>query len=808
MRTSIKRFISFIIAALFCFFQIAAFFAALPKAALALEPREPEFKGVPSGYNANDYTKLVNFLETKDSNGIKNGKKLNNAYDPNDPYTWNNSELGFDRSARSEFKWYAVGNEKRIESISLDITELAESACCAGSLDVSGCAFLKSISICMEEWITGLNTNGCTSLKNITLNFTIRIKNLDISTNTALESLYCEWCPLSSLDTSNNSELTCLFLSNGYIKVLDLINNPKLPHDYIEVDGSGYISMYFSGYDSLKPIVSVRDESGASFLGWYNALGKLLSIDRDTENISDLERVLIARFSDGTGLTETPTPMPTAVPTPTPTPKPTPSALDRALGKSPFNYDADTALAAALLAYSTYNGPNDTGIRVALSNYGFESDDIYSNNYGGSLAFTIGVKDYLGSDAEEGEKLIVIAAQGSTNPYELFKDATAITTEVYNGYLVYGIVRDFKNAIREGLERCGLPNGKCKVLLTGHSLGGAAVNYVAAMMNDGEFGRIGKENIYCYTFGAINPILAYSPVDNGYENIHNIYNYYDTFSPFMFGLMLPTGMGTGYGKFGHLDMYFKDHRSLWNKLSPWYVQVADHINHDMDKYFGDVRNGTVEENGILCGSNHNLNTIFMQASLECAADIKLFNEAGELMVNTEGEKTYYNTSDCVSICVYDGKASICVPNDCAYTLEIDCTDGGTMDCLFRTFNLMTGETLSENSFEGIETKENSLFQAELASTVGEVRLFRVDSGGSLREVFADGTVEVTNEPEISFEPTAEPTAIPDNSTTEIPETSLANERASTIEKRIPVLISAVVLIAAATVTIIVLKWKK
>ena len=80
----------------------------------------------PAGYNDHDYQKLVAFLETEDENGVKNGEKLFESYDPEDPTTWTDSS------------WHWIyWLEGRVSDIRLAFIEEL-----VGRLDVSGCTEL------------------------------------------------------------------------------------------------------------------------------------------------------------------------------------------------------------------------------------------------------------------------------------------------------------------------------------------------------------------------------------------------------------------------------------------------------------------------------------------------------------------------------------------------------------------------------------------------------------------------------------------------------------------------------------------
>ena len=42
----------------------------------------------PDGYNDHDYQKMVAFFEQTDENGVRNGEKLSEDYDPTDSETY------------------------------------------------------------------------------------------------------------------------------------------------------------------------------------------------------------------------------------------------------------------------------------------------------------------------------------------------------------------------------------------------------------------------------------------------------------------------------------------------------------------------------------------------------------------------------------------------------------------------------------------------------------------------------------------------------------------------------------------------
>lgn len=164
------------------------------------------------------------------------------------------------------------------------------------------------------------------------------------------------------------------------------------------------------------------------------------------------------------------------------------------------------------------------------------------------------------------------------------------------GKEVWHNVYDFEEKVWKGLDEYLDANPEVekdknlKILVTGHSLGGATANMIAARMdylrNRGEWiDTVKKKNIYCYTFGAIKVLTQNVNIEDKYENIFNIYNKYDSFGPD--GNMKSTNASHPKAKFGitleYDSLKAKEKGFSWN-------------NHDMGhNYKKAVEIGLVEK---------------------------------------------------------------------------------------------------------------------------------------------------------------------------------------------------------------------
>ena len=233
---------AFALALAFCLALAAIPASALPRFDVKAEVT-PSWT-VPAGYNIHDYTKCVEFLEQTDADGVKNGEKLSDTYDPNDPGTW-----GVD-----SFRWTATNGEQRLLTISAYSQELY------GSLDVSGCTALERLN-CYYNNLSELDVSGCTALEELLCSFN-NLSELDVSGCTALERLYCYSNNLGALDVSG-----CIAL-----EVLGCTTN-----NLSELDVSGCTSLWELGCSSNN--LSELDVSGCTALKelWcsYNNLSEL-----------------------------------------------------------------------------------------------------------------------------------------------------------------------------------------------------------------------------------------------------------------------------------------------------------------------------------------------------------------------------------------------------------------------------------------------------------------------------------------------------------------------------------------------------
>ncbi len=446
-------------------------------------------------------------------------------------------------------------------------------------------------------------------------------------------------------------------------------------------------------------------------------------------------------------------------------------------------YNKDTALASAVISamletksFSDASQNEIIRIQENFHNLGFDYENIAIGNYKYDKIPTLKMQDY-GVDLNDGayayaiaadsidvdreyNNLIIIAARGSTTLSEFAGDGTS--DNAYHsefGYYIYDNSYSFYKSIIKGLSKFlethefTLTDGskstlndylesntdkklKFKILLTGHSLGGAATDLVAQWFNSGALGggwngTYEKSDVHAYTFGAINAIaeggyerpwtwLHGCPVAAGYENVHNVYNFYDTFGPKGHHSLATERwfyhIGSGYGKFGHLDLFeenFNDSHNMYNYIRAVQYDKVDYNYHytrdvwkqehlyacpvDIDVYKSDQLVGRVKDNVVD----------------EDVTQIPMF-------VDEEGVKHILLTGP-----------------DSDYSIRITATAEGTMNAYINDINDSEGY----KNIEGIALETGKTFevQAKDGTKACEEKILVLDENSNpVREVIENG----------------------------------------------------------------------
>lgn len=237
------------------------FISAMPMqlAAEAMTPPTTRY-ATPDGYNDHDYQKMVAFFEQTDENGVRNGEKLSENYDPTDPGTWreaDGSEIGVE--------WTVDDDEYRICEIRIGSSSLGM----MGNLDVSGCTGLDRLD-CSENQLTEINVSGCTALTDIDCSNN-KLTELNVSTNTELYTLRCYGNQLTELDVSENTWLYELYCFGN---------------ELVRIDISGCIDL--DGLDCSENQLTELDLSGNTSLRWLDCSGNRIT-ELDLTANSELE---------------------------------------------------------------------------------------------------------------------------------------------------------------------------------------------------------------------------------------------------------------------------------------------------------------------------------------------------------------------------------------------------------------------------------------------------------------------------------------------------------------------------------------
>lgn len=259
--------------------------------------------------------------------------------------------------------------------------------------------------------------------------------------------------------------------------------------------------------------------------------------------------------------------------------------------------DNRLSVLAGILSWAVYNDTDKAPMKSVLNALGIPAEDIFEYQQPNSdthYAYTI-AKKRIQVDGKE-TNLLIISARGTQTGEEARSDHFTRPDTNFFGYKAYGFVSKFETEVMTGLNNYldkhpEITEMPLKVLFTGHSLGGAAANLLGARFTlFSESGSwwaplLTKDDIYVYTFASIDSIRTdRETVATGFENIHNIYNYHDSYGPHGWPIFTAAG-NSGHGKFGHINLFYTDVDQ---------GAFGANQNHMMNVYLDAVKDGKVQ----------------------------------------------------------------------------------------------------------------------------------------------------------------------------------------------------------------------
>lgn len=400
--------------------------------------------------------------------------------------------------------------------------------------------------------------------------------------------------------------------------------------------------------------------------------------------------------------------------------------------KSAYVYDNELATFGAMLSCAVEKSEQDTV--DLLQKIGVDGCGLHNIEKNEMFAFAVAHKE-MRLNGEDAVVLFVIA-RGTANPYEAFSDAMNIKDPFFN-YTAYDYAYRFYLRINDGIsEYIGkypdLLDKPLKVFVTGHSLGGAGANLVAANFTLYEWwgNYLSNEDVFAYTYGAIDSIDVKTPVVDGYENIHNIYNFYDTFGPNGWPIFTASG-NSGKGKFGHIDQF--GHPYTTNPFS------CD--NHLIENYLSSIVEGAISCKHPYFGS-----------SVWCPVDVEVLKNGevvGRITDNQVDEELLAANPEVALMVVEDSKHIAVFDSPEAYSLRITATDDGKMSVSTVSFD-DSGESYGAAEYPNVEIETGQVFSMELpaADSAGSdpqtPELLLMDGDRISGKVNPDGSISLVN----------------------------------------------------------------
>lgn len=420
--------------------------------------------------------------------------------------------------------------------------------------------------------------------------------------------------------------------------------------------------------------------------------------------------------------------------------------------KSSTYYNHSLATWAMNLSYHAYNYPDGTDLpsipgdymddsvnksaKQLLTDYGFKNVTDYNYEVDNSGAHIIAHRNIAVADegnVTEGvmRPVVVVVVRGSVTTEDWDDNFTTQFNPKNNRFVALSneVETNLSNYISSHISQTY--SEEPIILVTGHSLGAAVANLLAAKLNT----SYETSDIYAYTFGTPNVINERQGTEAiNYPNIFNILNSNDvvTYVPFTFTIPV-LNYWERYGidltiNMPYTDEQFTEPLGVFSHMMGTYMDwMEDHPNLSFDEI------SELSSEAIVRGILPNF------VIVKCPVEVSIKDSEGNLIAfeSQEETSTYSEITNTgvVSWITDDGAKVFFIPNYAdAADIEIRAYDYGTMDLMIETagdyitddkkaFNdvgLYPGKEFLVEVSEDIPTENTQLFVTENGEIVGEV----------------------------------------------------------------------------------------
>ena len=405
------------------------------------------------------------------------------------------------------------------------------------------------------------------------------------------------------------------------------------------------------------------------------------------------------------------------------------------LSKSSYGgYNQNLAEICAIQCQAIYRDQNSNEDKAIFDQMKFDG---YKTVYDANFVYSIGYNNMNINGVDT--NVVFLVLRGTKPGLEIVADYFGLKMIYFvgdNSYIIYQYSSEFGNKVKSAFnsllkEHPELKKKPMKVVVTGHSLGGAAANLIGAeFTEDASEYPFSKQDVYVYTFGSIDTLapLGFNSISEGYENIHNIYNFYDTFGPNGWILISAKGK-SGYGKFGHIDLFAKNYGHFSTK------------NHMMvDTYLPAVFQNEV---------NHNINKRRV-VGIFCPVDVNVYKD-GVLIATIKDDTVDYESLGIAAEVVGDEKYFL-IEDDSNYRFEIVSREEGTME--YHVMDAQTGNDSKEFQSVTLTPGKSMVSYVDSETETADIKLFTTDDSGKIVNEVTENGEEITASVQFIFKDVA------------------------------------------------------